>query len=1057
MKKLWILSPGLLLTLALTSCGNGPEAPSSTEESSPDESTTSSAISSPIISGGGEINVKSFETALNADYSNVQVAYTQVYGDGSFAETAYEFYGDGYLLVDDYTAAESGHTGWYRYSLYHEYQDDWYTYWDAEQQHYEHSGWISNGYRGADLAPYHAYFTIPHLLEALTADDVELLYGIYYVKDDRVEDIVSRAFEFYGDPFVSASDITSIGFLLDEEGRFSKILASVSADSDDGVLLEFGYYGETSFPFELPAAPDGSNIYTYAEMLGNAYVPDVYADEIHLRVTDSSSLDVTLTLDDSVDVYYEVTPENTNRFDVEWVSTDPSVAVVDYKSNPTSPHKFVTGVGIGTAEIYCRYRQEDGTYLESEHLQVTVNGIKDQNKEGAVYDFVISGHEDVKKEDGSFDHTDIFATNLLGGTAPFSITSHNIRTLEAKNTDSFGKDGFVLYATPSNGEFMNKGFYSEVLFDFGDQQVSDLSFHYALHRSSQRGDALSALSEAYIATSNDGETWSDPISIKDEMLAEFEKMNVDYAANQKLLERSFAPASKVKIYYKASIVGKNIGLCMDDFVFLASEECHDHEDVVLVPVESVTLSAPATKLKVGETLQLSSSVSPADASDKNLSYRVSDESLATVSASGLVTALDEGSVQVVAIASNGVESNPVTIELYAQEELPESALGTYLAGEVYASGSWYDVKLEVASLTAATLTLTPDSGEPLVIPFSYDHYDDEGVAPCVFVHDAWTLKVRFGADRADVFLRGGTIELGNTYTNEGEALTRYVASSSIVAKQSGSPIDSFALKVGKSASFTAVVLPAKAYYQDVTASVADATIAKVEKAEGSNYFTVTGLSAGSTNVILRNEDGVTISLPLSVSEPVTLTSLSLTSSKSSIDIGGSATITPVLNPSSVDSVSLSYSSSDASVASVKKNSDGTATVSALKAGNVTITCVDSVSGLSATVDLVVNAASAAVPSWLVGTFEGVDDMSNTLYLSVDESGNGTLSCPDGAFETSFTLSSSDGDSYTFACDTGYDLVVTTNGSCLFATYADGEFVEAGEAYLSIADTSFYRM
>ena len=94
--------------------------------------------------------------------------------------------------------------------------------------------------------------------------------------------------------------------------------------------------------------------------------------------------------------------------------------------------------------------------------------------------------------------------------------------------------------------------------------------------------------------------------------------------------------------------------------------------------------------------------------------------------------------------------------------------------------------------------------------------------------------------------------------------------------------------------------------------------------------------------------------------------------------GGSATVPPVLNPASVDSVSLSYSSSDATAASVKKNSDGTATVSALKAGNVTITCVDSVSGLSATVDLVVNAASAAVPSWLVGTFEGVDDMSNTL-------------------------------------------------------------------------------
>lgn len=1055
MKKLWILSPGLLLTLALTSCGKGPEAPSSTEESSPDESTTSSSISSPIISGGGEINVKSFETALNADYSNVQVAYTQVYGDGSFAETAYEFYGDGYLLVDDYTAAESAYTGWYRYSLYHEYEGDWYTYWDAEQQHYEHSGWISNGYRGADLAPYHAYFTIPHLLEALTADDVELLYGIYYVKDDRVEDIVSRAFEFYGDPFMSVSDITSIGFLLDEEGRFSKILASVSADSDDGVLLEFGYYGETSFPFELPAAPDGSNIYTYAEMLGDAYVPDVYADEIHLRVTDSSSLDVTLTLDDSIDVYYEVAPENTNRFDVEWVSTDPNVAVVDYKSNPTSHHKFVTGVGIGTAEIYCRYRLEDGTYLESEHLKVTVNGIKDQNKEGAVYDFVISGHEDVQKEDGSFDHTDIFATNLLGGTAPFSIVSHNVRTLEAKNTDSFGKDGFVLYATPSNGEFMNKGFYSEVLFDFGDQQVSDLSFHYALHRSSQRGDALSALSEAYIATSNDGKTWSEPISMKDEMLSEFRKINVDYAANQKLLERSFAPASKVKIYFKASVVGKNIGLCMDDFVFLASEECHDHEDAVLVPVESVTLSAPTTKLKVGETLQLSSSVLPAEASDKTLSYRVSDSSLATVSASGLVTALGEGEVEIVAVASNGVESSPVTLTLYSQEELPESALGTYLTDEVYASGSWYEVKLEVASLTAATLTLTPESGEPLVIPFAYDHLESDSVAPHVFLSGAWTLKVKFSSDGAEIFLSGGSIELGNTHTNVGESLTRYVASSSIVAKKSGTTITSVSLKVGESSSFTASVLPSSAYHQDVTARVLDETVATVAKTEGSNYFTVTALKAGSTYVVLENADGVTLSLPVTVSAPVTLTALSLSASKTSIDIGGSATITPNLTPSNVDSLSLSYSSSDASVASVKKNADGTATVSALKAGNVTITCVDSVSGLSATIDLTVNATQAAIPSTLVGTFDGTDEISNSMILTIREDGTGSLTCDDAGLDTSFTLSSSDGSTYVFACDIGYDLEISTNGSVLFVTLAGGEYLD--EYGVMVANTNFYRM
>ena len=140
---------------------------------------------------------------------------------------------------------------------------------------------------------------------------------------------------------------------------------------------------------------------------------------------------------------------------------------------------------------------------------------------------------------------------------------------------------------------------------------------------------------------------------------------------------------------------------------------------------------------------------------------------------------------------------------------------------------------------------------------------------------------------------------------------------------------------------------------------------------------------------------------------------------------------------------------------MKKNADGTATVSALKAGNVTITCVDAVSGLSATIDLTVNATQTAIPSTLVGTFDGTDEISNSMILTIREDGTGRLTCDDAGLDTSFTLSSSDGSTYVFACDIGCDLEVTTNGSVLFVTLAGGDFLD--DYGVMVANTNFYRM
>ena len=78
----------------------------------------------------------------------------------------------------------------------------------------------------------------------------------------------------------------------------------------------------------------------------------------------------------------------------------------------------------------------------------------------------------------------------------------------------------------------------------------------------------------------------------------------------------------------------------------------------IIDVESVAISSAgdATTISTDDgTLQLTATVSPENATDKTVSWSVDDESKATISNTGLLTALDNGSVVVTATANGGVD------------------------------------------------------------------------------------------------------------------------------------------------------------------------------------------------------------------------------------------------------------------------------------------------------------------------------------------------------------------------------------------------------------------
>lgn len=109
--------------------------------------------------------------------------------------------------------------------------------------------------------------------------------------------------------------------------------------------------------------------------------------------------------------------------------------------------------------------------------------------------------------------------------------------------------------------------------------------------------------------------------------------------------------------------------------------CAKEEGPVSVPVASVSISPAELTLTVGETSQLSAEVLPANADDKTVLWSTSDETVAEVSETGLVTATGEGSAKITAKVSDVTAICTITVKAV---ELPAPEVGDFY----YSDGTW---------------------------------------------------------------------------------------------------------------------------------------------------------------------------------------------------------------------------------------------------------------------------------------------------------------------------------------------------------------------------------
>lgn len=342
-----------------------------------------------------------------------------------------------------------------------------------------------------------------------------------------------------------------------------------------------------------------------------------------------------------------------------------------------------------------------------------------------------------------------------------------------------------------------------------------------------------------------------------------------------------------------------------------------------VAVSSITLNASSKTLEIGETLQLTATVNPDNASDKSLTWSSSNPSVATVSADGLVTAQSEGSATIKATANDGSgvsASCSITVKkpivLVASIVLNQTS-ATLLTGET--------VQLEATvnpeDATDASLTWT--SSKPSVAKV-----DSNGLVTALAAGTAViTAKANDGSGKkatCSITVENPVVLVAAVELNMTEAT----------------------ILTGETVQLTAVVTPSDATDASLTWSSSDETIATVDE-----NGLVTALAAGTAVITATTNDGSEVSASCTLT--VTSVIIDIDEEETTITVEeGEEIDLDVILPEGMEDEDLTWTSSDESIVIV--NEDGTLT--AVGSGTVTITVTAS-DGSSYSVTITVEVSS----------------------------------------------------------------------------------------------------
>ena len=331
--------------------------------------------------------------------------------------------------------------------------------------------------------------------------------------------------------------------------------------------------------------------------------------------------------------------------------------------------------------------------------------------------------------------------------------------------------------------------------------------------------------------------------------------------------------------------------------------CEKEKDIAIT---SVSISQPTAEMLIGETIQLSATILPNDATDKTVVWASSKQSVATISSTGLVTAIAEGSSTITATAGGKFGSCTVTV-------------------------SKRIVEVGSIELNKSSLALTEGDSEILAAVVKPNDATDKTVA--WYSSDASIAAIDNGKVTA---IKEGSATI-TARAGEKSATCAVTVSKKVIAITEVTLNKTYLeLVEGDEVTLTATIKPDNATDKTVVWSSSDASIATIDNGK------VTAIKEGSATIIARaGEKNATCAVTVA-KKVIAVTEVTLDKTSLELVEGDEITLTAIVKPDNATDKTVTWTTSDASIATVqdglvKAVKAGTAIVSAV-AGDITSTC-----------------------------------------------------------------------------------------------------------------------
>ena len=337
-----------------------------------------------------------------------------------------------------------------------------------------------------------------------------------------------------------------------------------------------------------------------------------------------------------------------------------------------------------------------------------------------------------------------------------------------------------------------------------------------------------------------------------------------------------------------TLTGRNPGECLLTISSNLNPEVYRQYHVLVVRgVTGIKVTNPEKFIFIGSSAQLSVTVSPEDASIKDVVWSSENEKIATVDENGVVTGVSKGTATIRATAVDGTKRyGTVTVKVYQQPQsitLKES-----------------DVTVAVGSYKTLQATVLPNTTNDKTVTW---RSSDEGIA-----------KVNSSGRITPV--APGTC----TITCESASFPTVYTAATVTIIQPVTKVaftaSSVNVDVGSTARIFWETSPANATNPSVELTSSKTTIATVDP-DGTIY----GISRGTCTITAKTTDGSnrTARITVNVLQPVE--GVHMKNDTVSVGVDESIRLTAVMEPEDASNTNMSWYSSDERIATIRGTSN----------------------------------------------------------------------------------------------------------------------------------------